>query len=232
MNVSRALSLILVLLVLGTSRCIAQQAEATPASSSASQLSADSREAEREPAILAKPEFAESPLLYFPIGAFEQNPQLSRRKENWYSQFLFVMGEPSLLALSKTADTKVYRFLLILNHRALSFRLTVNADGSGSLTTKAVVVQTKGPDSFQTKVAIPVSKDQVADFLNLLKKIQFWSAEPERLMEDNRYKMDNGEWVLEGVSNHQYHVIDRWAPEDSDFTRTSLFLMQLARNHQ
>lgn len=172
-----------------------------------------------------------SPLRYFPVGVFERNPQLSAYKENWYSQFLFAMAEPSLLPVAKSTDPGSYRFLLVLNHRALSFRLVLNADGTGNLTTKSVLIS-DGKITLSVKRSVAVSAPQVLDFLLLLQKVRFWSAQPEQLGEKNRYQLDNAEWVLEGVTSHQYHVIDRWAPRDPDFIRTGAFLMLLAHPGQ
>lgn len=229
-SVFSAIQRIAVLLLVASSCCTAQQVDR--AHTLPSNLSAYS---DGEPEVATRtlqPEFPPSPLLYFPLGAFERNPQLSTSKENWYSQFLFAMDEPSLLAVAKATDRRAYRFLLVLNHRALSFRLAVNADGTGNLTTKSVLIDSKGPNTHHAKDAIPVSETQVVEFLALLQKLHFWSAEPEQSVKENRYRLDSAEWVLEGVSSHKYHVVDRWAPRDPNFIRTGIFLMRLAHNNR
>jgi len=60
---------------------------------------------------------------YFPQGVFGPDIQLSAYKERWYSSFLTAMQEPSLLEISKSGEITIYRFLLVMNDRALSFRL-------------------------------------------------------------------------------------------------------------
>ena len=68
---------------------------------------------------------------YFPVGVFGEIGQLRSYKENWYSYYLAALGEPSLLEAAKSNDIPAYRFLLILNGRALSVRLTLGGDGTG-----------------------------------------------------------------------------------------------------
>jgi hypothetical protein len=231
MNLSRELVLplgVIVVILTVSVGCVAQDTPRAPSGPVASDLFAYSGVAPDSPTRTLEPEYGQSPLLYFPVGIFERNPQLSTYKENWYSQFLFAMGEPSLLAVAKTADTTSYRLLLVLSHRALSFRLALYANGTGNLTTKDVLIRSDGKSSLRVKHSIPVSKSQVLEFLALLHGIHFWSVQPEQSGEDNRYQMDNAEWVLEGVSGQRYHVVDRWAPRDPGFIQAGAFLMQLA----
>lgn len=95
-----------------------------------------------------------------------------------------------------------------------------------------MLIHSKGPNTYHVKDAIPVNEADVVEFLSCLQRIHFWSAKPEQLGEENRYRLDNAEWVLEGVSSYQYHAVDRWAPRDPDFIRAGVFLMRLVHNNR
>src|SRR5260370_25638559 len=75
---------------------------------------------------------------YFPSGILDDTAQSSHFKEQWYSEQLRALKEPSLWELSKSPKTQTYRFLWLRSfHRPISVRLDIHEDGTGLLTTKA-----------------------------------------------------------------------------------------------
>jgi hypothetical protein len=168
----------------------------------------------------------ESAPQYFPAGIFGGHPSISAYKEDWYSSFLTAMDEPSLMEAGKNSDVTTYRFILILSARAMSFRLTVYPDGTGSLTTKRVVVYPDKPNSLRVEES-SVSEEQVREFVALVQKSGFWPAEPDRSNQKNRYRLEGVQLILEGVRNRAYHVVDRWCPNDRDFVQACIYLMKL-----
>jgi hypothetical protein len=170
----------------------------------------------------------ESTRQYFPPGVFGQNVQLSAYKERWYASFLAAMREPSLVETARNDDSTQYRFLMVLNGRALSFRLELLVDGTGELTMKRAILHPDKPNSVLVNGPVTVSAEKVREFLTLLQKAKFWELETEEASDKTRYGMDGTQWVLEGVRNREYHVVDRWSPKNTDFTRVCFFLLKLA----
>lgn len=168
----------------------------------------------------------ESAPQYFPVGIFGESPANSAYREDWYSSFLTAMDEPSLVESAKNSGVTTYRFTLILSARAMSFRLTVYPGGTGSLTTKRVVIYPDKPNSLRVEEA-SVSEEQVRQFLAMLEKNGFWSSEPERNNQKNRGRLEGMELILEGVHSRAYHVVDRWCPKDPDFVQACIYLMKL-----
>jgi len=163
---------------------------------------------------------------YFPAGIFGGNSFISAYKADWYSFFLTAMDEPSLMEAGKNSDVTTYRFTLILSARAMSFRLKVYPDGSGTLTTKRVIVYPNRPNSLRVEEA-SVSKEQVREFVAMVQKNGFWLSEPERNNQKNRGRLEGMQLILEGVQNRAYHVVDRWCPKDPDFVQACIYLMKL-----
>lgn len=170
----------------------------------------------------------ESAPQYFPAGIFGGNPGNSAYREEWYSSFLTAMGEPSLMEAGKSSNVTTYRFTLILSARAMSFRLTVYPDGTGTLTTKRVIVYPDRPNSLRIEEA-SVTEEQVRKFVVMVQKNGFWSSEPERNNQKNRGRLEGMQLILEGVQNRAYHVVDRWCPKDPDFVEACIYLMKLTR---
>jgi hypothetical protein len=169
----------------------------------------------------------ESAVQYFPTGIFGANPATSAYKEDWYSSFLTAMDEPSLMEAGNNSGVTTYRFTLILSARAMSFRLKVYPDGTGTLTTKRVIVYTDKSNILRVEEA-SVSAKQVREFVAMVQKNGFWSSEPERNNQKNRGRLEGMQLILEGVQNRTYHVVDRWCPKDPDFVEACIYLMKLS----
>jgi hypothetical protein len=168
----------------------------------------------------------ESAAQYFPAGIFGANPATSAYKEDWYSSFLTAMDEPSLMEAGNSG-VSTYRFTLILSARAMSFRLKVYPDGTGTLTTKRVIVYTDKSNSLRVEEA-SLSGKHVRAFVAMVEKDGFWSSEPERNNQKNRGRLEGMQLILEGIQNRTYHVIDRWCPKDPDFVQACIYLMKLS----
>jgi hypothetical protein len=72
----------------------------------------------------------------------------------------------------------------------------------------------------------------VREFVTLLEKAEFWKLDTEEKRDKVRYETKGIQWVLEGVRNREYHVVDRLSQTDRDFVRACIFLMSLTPNSQ
>jgi len=201
-------------------------------------------------AILAqKPDSDSSPAttpVYFPTGVFDTSTHTLRG--TWYSRTLAALGEPSLFDLRADKSVQAYRFLWLPSfHRPISVRLTINSDGSGSLVTRRVDrhmgLLTK-PRSDTGKLILDAtgkaSKAEVEKVRNQLESIKFWSMTTEESPEgfqDARpgyhavpvVKADGAGWILEGLRDGEYHVVDRQSPENDSYSRLCRYLLQLGK---
>jgi hypothetical protein len=161
---------------------------------------------------------------YFPDRAFCGSHETGSC-ERWYVKHLRAMHEPSLLKLSKDTSKQSYRFLWLRTfHHPVSTRLEVADDGSAQLFVK--VLNGKGgydPGRMIINHTIKVSKDSVDYFLGLLQKADFWNI-PTEQPESSAIGVDGAQWIIEGVGGGQYHVVDRWSPDEGPFRKAALFL--------
>jgi len=160
---------------------------------------------------------------YFPPRAF-CSPQETEHCDRWYVPHLAAMKEPSLWELSKNQSDEVYRFLWLRTfNRPVSARLEVAADGSGELIVK--VLSGRGgysPGHLIENRKIKVEKESVDHFLELLGKAGFWDLPTEQEM--NGIGCDGAQWIIEAAKNRQYHVVDRWSPDEGPYRKAALFL--------
>ncbi len=170
---------------------------------------------------------------YFPSGVFDTSAPST--KGNWYACTLGALNEPSLFALRNDKSIQVYRFLWLPSfHRPISVRLTVNADGTGSIVTRSVDshagLLTK-PASDTGKVirdeTSVIDEDQVKEVLVRLQGFSFWSMPTED--EQAAFGEDGAQWILEGLRRGEYHVVDRWSPKDDSYSALCKYLLHLAK---
>jgi len=113
----------------------------------------------------------------------------------------------------------------------ISVRLTVNRDGSGSIVARSVDTHTgiigKVPSDTGRHVVdknIVVAKVDVDALLLELQAFSFWSMPTE----ERQLGLDGSQWILEGVRRGEYHVVDRWSPQEGAYSDVCKHLIQLA----
>jgi hypothetical protein len=165
---------------------------------------------------------------YFPTGVFAANPVLSDFCDQWYSKHLRAMGAESLLASSADKQTRAYRFLWLRTfHHPISILLRIRPDGSGQL--DSVELNGHGgfdPGTIMTTQIVEVSKDQVNQFEGFIGAADFWASPTPN---QNLTGRDGAQWILEGVKEQKYHVVDRWTPKDGAYREACLYLLGLSK---
>jgi len=151
---------------------------------------------------------------YFPKGAFSDDSNGDRFKAEWYSTHLKALNEPSLLQFASKPSLESYRFVWLRTfHHPVVVRLDIRADGVGELTAK--VSNGAGgykPGQIIQNVSRPLTREQTSMFLAQLGKDKFW--ELPSYENSGRGGNDGSQWIVEGVKDGKYHVVDRWTPSE------------------
>ena len=134
---------------------------------------------------------------------------------DWYTGQLKALAEPSLWALSRNRrQGDVYRFLWLRTfHNPIAVRLIVNPDMTGVVIAK--VANGKGgyePGRLVRGDSHPVGRNGTALLQIRLREANFWNAPPGGLPGG----ADGARWIVEGLSNGRYQVVDSWSPIKSD----------------
>lgn len=146
-----------------------------------------------------------------------------------YARHLKALREPSLVDGSKNLKNHVYRFLWLRSfHAPIAVRLVVRENGSGFV----VFRRTSGKGGYEPGRLVvnrtkQLSSRDVSWFLDLIEEQKFWDL-PTTERDPDVITLDGAQWVLEGVKQGKYHVVDRWSPDKGPVRNLGLTLMQLS----
>jgi hypothetical protein len=166
----------------------------------------------------------------FPKGALSDNARQDEFRTVWYSTHLKALQELSLLQLAQNPAVQSYRFLWLRTfHHPVVVRLDFKSDGTGAITTK--VASGAGgykPGHLVENTTRPLSREQMEKFLVAVKRAQFWELPSHETPATEG--CDGAQWIIEGVKDGEYHVVDRWTPSSGPVRDLGmLFLTGLAQ---
>lgn len=164
---------------------------------------------------------------YFPDNIFDKKPETNDFMSRWYGKNLKALKEPSIYEERNKKDKQVFRFLWLRTfHNPISIRLEINRnDGSGILYVK----MTDGaggyePGKIKEDFKKSIAKDKIAEFLELLKRDNFWQLTTK----ENPSGLDGARWIIEGLQDGKYYLVDRWSPKTGGIRDIGLFLLDLS----
>ena len=164
--------------------------------------------------------------LFFPKGVFgEPDPQFDDDAftREWYSDHLRAMAEPSLSC--GESDQASYRFLWL---RTWGHPIAVRIEVGQSNTLTAVELDGRGgyePGKVSRRVKRQLSAEEWKTLSHTLEALNFWKM-PTLL--PATLGLDGANWVLEGRSGREYHVVDRWSPTDDGYRDFCLMFVEFA----
>lgn len=176
--------------------------------------------------------------LYFPLLYLTEMPadwktnievdiirqfSLDELKNDWYSRQLSAMQEP---VLKDVSNSEIYRFtwlrsscapvaVRIFEDHNDYYLVWKSCDGNGGYSPGKLVVD-------RTK---KLSKRQWQTFQDMLQKMDFLNMPAYK----ETCGIDGAEWILEGISGNSYHVVNRWCPDNDDFSKACKYLLKLTK---
>jgi hypothetical protein len=161
---------------------------------------------------------------YFPKDLFGNDMSPKHSVAGWYSRHLKAMSEVSFLNTT-SEETESYRFLWLrsFNHpifvrverRQNSIQLFFKElDGAGGYEPGKVIRKTE----------LFLDKEKWEEFIALLEEADYWKL-PSDINEGG---LDGAKWILEGVKDGHYHIVERWSPEQDKFQAVCIYLLKLS----
>ena len=147
---------------------------------------------------------------YFPTGAVPEAAAVR------YARFLTAMHEPSLYELSRqNPAAEAYRLLWLRSDRSpTSIRFAPKPGGTGWFYRRTTGgTGSTQPGGLRQRGMSWSWKSRTASFLSTINDVGFWNLAtggPDAL------DVCRSHWILEGVRQGQYRVIDRCSPPESD----------------
>lgn len=141
----------------------------------------------------------------------------------WYSGQLRALNEP--LIFDQKNDT-IYRFTWLRTfHHPVAIRVQKNknkiqltwkmSNGAGGYSPGELVVDK----------TTELSTAEWKEFQKLIDKIEYWDMPTNE--QSDITGTDGSQWIIEGVQNGKYNVVDRWTPRNSTYQELGMFLINL-----
>lgn len=160
---------------------------------------------------------------FFPKLMLDSKEWSDDFRNNWYGKHLKSMNEP-LVANTENKGKEVYRFLWLRTfHHPIAIRVE-RTNGEISLFAK----EDRGAGGYEPRGIIKdykrqITEDEWCKFLSLVDESDYW-----RLGEEESAGFDGARWVLEGVKEGRYHLVDRWTPQSGKYREACLYLLKLS----
>ncbi len=189
---------------------------------------------------------------YFPERMIDDNNKnnLDMFADEWYSEVLSIMDEPVLYTLTDK-KIEIYRFTYIPSFDpAISIRVYQSGKNRVIIVKKLdgvvedeIIYHDKRYDEHrldkkELKFATPkhviklkckakrqLLKKEWQNILKHVKKSSFWSLKTS-VWNDG---WDGEQWIMEGVKNGKYHVVDRWSPDEGSYLEFCGYLLTISR---
>lgn len=164
---------------------------------------------------------------YFPKGIFYDREELDSFINSWYSKNLIAFNEPSLYELSSDTNIICYRFVCLRTFdNPFLIRILQNKDGTGLLYFK----RSSGAGGYEPgelieEKTIVISKENMNKLLNKIENEHYWKLDNK----DRSMGCDGSQWIIEGIKNGNYHLVDRWSPETGSIKVLGLYFIELAQ---
>jgi hypothetical protein len=153
---------------------------------------------------------------YFPPGVLDSAPQGQGHgtKASWYAMHLKALHEPSLWEMAQDPKAEAHRFLWLRSfHHPIAVRLVVRSSGSGWMHTRMTSGKGGyGPGRIIHSGVFWLTKTKTQSFLAAMDGLSFWNLPTLPVADERRVGLDGAQWIVEGVKDGQYHVVDRFSP--------------------
>lgn len=162
---------------------------------------------------------------FFPKGYLDDRLLVHNTLACWYGCSLRAMAEPSLQAAKNPPGTQAYRFLWLRTwDPPVAVRLSVAKEGTGTLAVR--ITNGRGgayPGALANEESRRLSKAEVDGWLAKLAAANFWM-----LPSFQREPGEGGaQWLVEGLKDGQYHLVDRWSPPEGPIRDLGLEMLKL-----
>jgi hypothetical protein len=164
---------------------------------------------------------------YFPIRTNAGVEGVTPCESKWYGESLQRMGEPRLPTIAQDVSAQVYR-LVIFPTWGNTISVRVQRHGElYSLSARRLDGQAGyNPGNLVESRDVELNARDSITLEGLIQNLRFFQLPTDDAVRGN----DGDEWVLEGVSDGKYHIVQRWcAAEDNPKERGLKPFLALSR---
>jgi ribosome biogenesis protein Nip4 len=158
---------------------------------------------------------------YFPDKIFSDRKDRHDFRVSLYTKHLKALKEPSIYKQRDISNKKVFRFTWLRTFDELvSIRLEIKPDGSGIIFAKNIYSVGSFVGRINKNKKKKITKEKTDGFLKLIEEKNFWDLPST----DDSFGIDGAQWIIEGLYDEKYHLVDRWSPK-TGVREIGLFLL-------
>jgi hypothetical protein len=145
---------------------------------------------------------------YFPIKTKAGSEGVTAFESEWYGKSLERMNEPRLPALAKDVTADVYRMMILPTWgNSIVVRIRRHGELYGLSARRLDGQAGYDPGKLAEAKDIELSADDSKTLGVLIQNLNFFQLSTESDINGS----DGEEWIIEGVSQGKYHVVQRWS---------------------
>ena len=164
---------------------------------------------------------------YFPDKIFSsERPDMHKFVSDWYCKHLNVLEEPSIYEQKSDKSKQIIRFTWLRTfHNPIALRLEINDKGSGTFfIKKSNDAGGYEPGKIIKNEKKEIGKDTVNAIIKSVEDSNLWGL-PSKVEEQG---LDGSHWIIELLSNGNYHLIDRWSPKSGPIRKLAISFIELS----
>ena len=141
----------------------------------------------------------------------------------WYSGQLRALKEQ--LLFDRENET-IYRFTWLRTfHHPVAIRIQKNKDKIELTWKMSDGAVGYSPGKLTANETRELTSTEWNEFQKLLDKTEYWNMPTNE--QSDIMGNDGSQWIIEGVRNGKYNVVDRWTPRNSAYQELGMFLINL-----
>jgi hypothetical protein len=162
---------------------------------------------------------------YFPENIFCDSPAHYSFVAHWYREQLIGLKEPSIYAMRTDCTMHIYRFLWLRSfHHPVAVRFILLDDGGTIISKMCDGAGGYEPGNLILNASKVLSISDKNCFISIMDSIGFWDMPS---FDADHGGLDGSRWILEGLKEGKYHLIDRWTPASGPVRDLGLFFLGL-----
>lgn len=145
---------------------------------------------------------------------------------SFYSSKLKALKEPSIYIQKSDIKKEIYRFTWLRSfHNPISIRVEIHDQDNAIIYIKETDIKGGfGPDKIKIDAIKTISTNSVKQVKKKFTYFKFWALS----VTEESLGLDGAQWIVEGLSRGNYHIVERWSPKKGSIKEIGLHFLEIS----